>query len=310
MSALIGIVGAGAIGGFLAAKLAAAGLGVVVLARGATLSAIRAQGLRVRSATGDVVVRPAAASDDASALGPVDAVVFAVKAYDTAAAGAAMAPMVGAGTRIVSFQNGMTGLDWLADRYGPDCLAPGVTWLPATVEAPGVIRHTGAQRRFAFGPLDGRPAPVLAALADAGARAGLDMQLLPDPRPALWEKLAVLAPFHGLCALTRLPLGGWIDVPEARALFAQAVAEVVSVGRAIGAPVDDGLFDRTLAFATRVADRRTRASMLDDIEAGRPLEVDASLGWLAARAGEAGVQVPALAAMRALLMPRAAGQRA
>lgn len=309
MAISIGIVGAGAIGCFLAARLGVAGGEIAILARGATLAALRSDGLHLTSGLGDAHLRPARVSDRAGDLGHPDVVIVAVKSQDTDAAAAAMAAMVGPRTWVLSVQNGLTGHHVLADRFGTDRLALGVTWVPATVEAPGRVRHTGPVRRVVFGPAApaGAGDPCLAALAALGHRGGLEMDLLDDPRPAIWEKLVVLAPFHGISALCRLPLGGWIGVPETRALYADGMAEAAAVGRAEGVALPDDIVPRSLAFSERVADPATRASMLDDIEAGRPLELEASLGELVARGARAGVPTPTLGALRALLLPRLGG---
>ncbi len=304
----IGIVGAGAIGGFLAARLGAAGAPITALARGATLAALRQHGLYLSSGLGDVHLPSLRVSDDAGALGQPDIVIVAVKSQDTAAAAAAMAPMVGPHTWILSVQNGLTGGRVLTERFGTDRLALGVTWVPATVEAPGRIRHTGPVRRVVFGPASpGAASDSLAALAELGHRGGLEMELRPDPRPAIWEKLVVLAPFHGISALTRLPLGHWLSVPETRALYANGMAEAAAVGRAEGVALPEDIVTRSLTFSEEVADPATRASMLDDIEAGRALELDASLGELVERGARAGVPTPTLGLLRALLLPRRGG---
>jgi 2-dehydropantoate 2-reductase len=104
----IAIMGSGGVGGYIGARLAAAGQDVTFIARGAHLAAIREHGLALRSALGDVLIRPAQASDDPAAIGPVDLVIFAVKLYDTEAAAAALEPLLGPGTGVVTLQNGWT----------------------------------------------------------------------------------------------------------------------------------------------------------------------------------------------------------
>jgi 2-dehydropantoate 2-reductase len=109
-------------------------------------------------------------------------------------------------------------------------------------------------------------------------------------------------------ALTRLPLGGWIEVEETRNLYAQGMEEVAAVARARGVALPPGLVQRNLDFSLHTADRRTRASMLDDLERGRPLELEATIGWLVREAARLGVPVPLHAMGYALLKPNAAGQ--
>ena len=307
MSLTIGVMGAGAIGGFLAARLAAAGRSVSVLARGATRDALRSQGIRLDSELGNVTVPLARVSDDAGEIGPVDLCLFTVKGYDTEAAAEAMAPMIGPQTRVLSFQNGLAGIDTLADRYGAARVLAGVTYVPATVVAPGHVRHTGRVTRFVFGPSALGDDPVAAAFAQAGTAAGLDMELLQDPMPEIWAKFVMLAPFHALSATTRLPLGGWIEAPATRALYRDGMAEVAALAAARGVALPGDLVERNMRFSLEAADRRTRASMLDDLERGRPLELESSIGWLCREARAAGVATPIHDTLYALLQPFADG---
>lgn len=308
----IGVVGMGAIGGFLAAKLAAQGAEVAALARGATLEALRADGLRLLSQTGDVSVRLAAVSDDAADLGPVDLWLFTVKGQDSEAAAGAIAPAVGPATRVLSFQNGLYGLEVLTRRFGAEQVLAGVTYVPATVERPGLVRHTGLVTRCVFGPSAGAPvegdvdatAAGFAALAEA---AGIDVALLDDPTPEIWAKFVMLAPFHCVAATTRLALGAWRACPETLALYRTGMEEVAAVAAAKGVALPDGLIARNMAFTLETADPGTRASMLEDLERGKPLELDSSIGWLLQQARALDVAAPMHDACYALLKPYAAG---
>lgn len=309
MSLRIGVMGAGAIGGFLAVHLARAGGSLHLLARGATLQAIAAQGLRLTDDAGSVTVAPAQLSDDARAIGPVDICLFTVKGQDSVAAADAMAPMIGPDTQVLSFQNGLYGVEHLVDRFGAHRVLAGVTYVPASVTEPGHVRHTGAVRKFVFGPVTPGVVPQAARdFAALGVKAGLDMALMDDPMGEIWAKFVMLAPYHMVSALTRLPLGGWIEIEETRALYAQGMEEVAAVARAQGVALPPGLVQRNLDFSLHTADRRTRASMLDDLERGRPLELEATIGWLAREAARLGLPVPLHAMGYALLKPNAAGQ--
>jgi 2-dehydropantoate 2-reductase len=251
---------------------------------------------------------PELVSDDPARIGPVDICLFTVKGQDTAAAAAAMGPMIGPDTRILSFQNGLAGVEALADAFGAQRVLAGVTYVPAAVEAPGVVRHTGAQSRFVFGPFTpGAGAPADAAFAEAGRAAGLEMVHLADPMPEIWAKFVMLTPFHLICGMTRSPLGAWIDVAETRALYRVGMEEVAAIARARGVVLPDGLVARNMAFSVDTADRRTRASMLDDLERGRPLELEATVGWLVRQARALGVAAPFHEMGRAVLLPHVGG---
>jgi 2-dehydropantoate 2-reductase len=304
----IGLVGAGAIGGFLTAHLTRAGALVHVLARGGTLAAWRDRGLTLTDDAGAFTVRPAQVAGAAGEIGPVDLILFTVKGQDSVIAAESMVPMVGPDTCILSFQNGLAGVEHLAARFGAARVLAGVTYVPASVPEPGQVRHTGLVRRFVFGPLAGPVPGAARRLADLGQAAGLEMTLRDDPMPEIWAKFVMLAPFHLVSALTRLPLGGWIGVPETRAVYAAGMEEVAAIARASGVVLPDGIVQRNLDFSVTTADPRTRASMLDDLDRGRPLELEATVGWLVARAAALGVPVPVLGMGRALVLPHAGGQ--
>lgn len=309
MSFSIGLVGAGAIGGYLAAHLIDAGAQISILARPRTGSAIRSEGLRVATGGREIVAQPAAVREDPLDIGPVDLLIFTVKGQDTRSAAEAMRPMVGPDTRILTFQNGLYGAETLADLYAPEQVLAGVTYVPAVVEAPGRIRHTGAVTRFVFGPLTGGVAPRIAQdFAALGQQAGLDMVCMDEPGPEIWAKFVMLTPFHLVSCLTRGVLGNWIDVHETRGVYVDAMREVTDVAQACGVTLPEGLVERNLAFSTGTADRGTRASMLDDLERGKPLELDATVGWLLATADRVGVEVPLHRMGYALVKPWAAGR--
>ncbi|APE42383.1 hypothetical protein BOO69_02350 [Sulfitobacter alexandrii] len=309
MTLRIGIVGAGAIGGFFAAHLGQAGAEIRLLARGATLAALREKGVQLEHDGGRIHMEPTVVSDDPAQLGPVDILMITVKGQDTAAAIANLDPMIGPETRLLSLQNGLAGLEVMADTYGADRVFSGITYVPAGVTEPGQVRHTGAVTRTLFGPyVAGAAHPNGPRLAELGAAAGLDMSYLEEPLPEIWAKFVMLAPFHIVCALTRAPLGAWIDCSETREVYRAAMAEVAALARARGVDLPADIVDRHLAFSVSQADRRTRASMLDDLERGRATELEATVGWLVREARRLSVPVPVHDMGYALLKPLSAGR--
>lgn len=308
MSLSIGVVGPGAIGGFLIAHLCDMGAKLSVLARPGTRDAIRMNGIWLKTGGREIVVTPECVTDDAEEIGPVNLILFTVKGQDTISAAESMRPMVGPETRILTFQNGLYGVETLAGMFGPHQVLAGVTYVPALVEAPGRIRHTGVVKRFIFGPYVPEAAsPICTDFARFGARAGLDLAYMEAPMPEIWAKFAMLTAFHLVSCMTRGALGDWIDTPETRAVYVQAMEEVVAVATACGVVVPAGLVARNLAFSVETADPSTRASMLDDLERGRALELEGTVGWLIATAGRVGVDVPVHCLGYAMLKPRIAG---
>lgn len=305
----VGILGAGAIGGFFAVHLAQAGANVQVLARGATLEAVRLNGLVLDQDQGQLKIQPNAVSNKAEELGPVNFLIVAVKGQDTAGALADIGPMVGPETRLLSLQNGFAGLEIMAETFGADRVLSGITYVPARVLAPGHICHTGVVTRTIFGPYkQGAGHARGPELAKLMRSVGLDVSYMTEPLPEIWSKFVMLAPFHIVCALTRAPLGQWIDCPEARGVYKGAMAEVVAVAHAYGIALPSDVVERHMAFSLTKADRRTRASMLDDLEQGRTTELEATIGWLVRIARQLSVPVPLHDMAYALLKPLAGGR--
>jgi 2-dehydropantoate 2-reductase len=288
----IAIVGAGGVGGYLAARLAAAGQDVALIVRGAHLDALRAQGLTLKSALGDVSVRPRAVGEDPAAIGPVDLVVFTVKLYDTAMAAEAIRPLVGHKTGVITFQNGVDGPSVLADVLGEEHVIGGTVQIAAVIESPGVIRHTGTMARFILGELDGRRSERVEAFADALRTAGLEHTVSDDVRRDIWQKMIFLSTFSGVTALIRLPIGPIRSDPDTLALMRSCFGEAIAIARAKDVGIGEDQVERALAFLRGLPDQM-KSSMLEDLERGRRLELPWLSGAIVRMGRELGLETPA-----------------
>jgi 2-dehydropantoate 2-reductase len=287
------VFGAGAIGGFLAARLEASGTPVTVVARGPHLAAMRERGLRLLSGGETLETRPRVA-EDPRAIGPQDYLFLTLKAHSLEPALPGLAPLVGPGTTIVAAVNGVPW--WYTHRLeGPHenrivrAVDPdGTLWerLPpaqtlgcivypaAEIAEPGVVAHTYGDR-FTLGEPDGTRSERAARLSELLIRAGLKAPVRPRIRDELWVKLWGNMAFNPLSALTLATLDEIVGDPGTRAaaralmLEGQAVAERLGVRFSIDV-------DRRIEGAAEVG--RHRTSMLQDLEAGRPLEIEALLG--------------------------------
>jgi 2-dehydropantoate 2-reductase len=296
----IGIVGAGGVGGYFGARLAAAGEDVWFIARGAHLDAMRQDGLQIHSANGDVLVKPCKATDRPAEVGTADIVIVAVKLWSTQAALADARPMVGAKTAVVSFQNGVVAADQIAQAYGRERTLGGVANIGAVIEKPGVIRHTGTMAGLTFGELDGKISPRVQALAEACTRAGIQHKASDDITKAIWEKYVFLVAASAMTSLTRLPLGAVREDPDTRALTGQVMAEAAAVGRAKGVELDADLPEKLLARMDTLP-RQMVASMLGDLERGNRLELPWLSGGVVEMGRELRVATPANAFVYAAL---------
>jgi 2-dehydropantoate 2-reductase len=296
----IAIMGSGGVGGYVGGRLAAAGQDVTFIARGAHLAALRTEGLRIESARGDTIVRPAQATDDPAAISPVDLVIFAVKLYDTEHAAAAIRPLIGPVTGVVTLQNGVDSVGVLSGVLGREHVIGGSAHIAAVIAAPGVIRHTGTMARFLFGELDGAQSERVAALSAALDAAGVDHQVSAEIERDIWGKMVFLATFAGLTALLRLPIGPIRADPDTRALYQAGLAEALAVARAKGIALPDDLVAQTLARTDQLP-FEMKSSLLNDLESGRRLELPWLSGAIVRMGREQGVSTPTHAFVTAAL---------
>ncbi len=280
------IMGAGGLGGYFGARLAAAGNDVAFVARGAHLAAIKQDGLRIISARGDLHLRDVVATDDPATLAPADVVMIAVKLWDTETAAEAVKPLVRHGTAVVSFQNGV-GKDAVLTRIlGHEAVIGGVGQIGVVIASPGVIAHTGTMAKLTFGELDNtRSARVEALLATCTA-AGIDAEIADDINLATWQKFAFLVGMSACTTAMRSNLGPIRANPQTRAFLRDVVREAVAVGRALGVKLAEDFAEQRMAFIETLPPQMT-ASMQGDLARGNRLEVP----WLSGTVVELGKQV-------------------
>ena len=285
-------MGSGGVGGYFGARLAQAGEEVCFIARGAHLAAMKERGLAVRSVNGDLTIRPVNATSDPAGIGPVDVVIFCIKLWDTENAGEQIRPLLGAGTGVVSLQNGVYAEDRLAAMLGADHVMGGIAQILAAIGEPGVIVHTGAMARLEFGELDGRASGRAAALLAACRRAGIDAAIADDVTAAIWRKFVFIATFSAATCLSRAPLGPIRADEAGRALIEALLGEAAAVARAKGVAIADDLEAQLMGVLDGLPDQAT-TSMQTDLERGNRLEVDWLSGAVARIGAEVGVDTPA-----------------
>jgi 2-dehydropantoate 2-reductase len=270
----IAIVGSGGLGGYFGGRLAAAGIDVSFLARGAHLQALQSSGLRIESPNGNLHLPRVTATGDASQVGPVDVAFFAVKLYDTESALPLLPPLVGPDTVVIPFQNGVESVDMLSRAVDRRHLAGGTSYIQAALERPGVIRHV-ALDRIIFGELDGARTPRLERLFEACREAGVSPTLSEHIDVEIWSKFVHLSALSGMTAVARSPVGPLRDDPDLFAMWQAALVETVAVARAKGIDLPRSIFDELQAFIQQLP-AQSGSSMLQDLERHRRLE----LPWL------------------------------
>jgi 2-dehydropantoate 2-reductase len=301
------IIGAGGVGGYFGARLAAVGEDVSFIARGEHLAAMQARGLQVLSSLGDLRLHPVRATDDAASVGTADLVMIATKLWSTDESIATARSVMGPDSTVVSFQNGVQAEDKLIAAFGRERVLGGVANIAALIEAPGVIRHNGSMALLQFGELGGGCSARVDALEAACRRAGIDCRVPDDILRAIWEKFVFLASMSAMTSLTRLPVGPLREDPDTRALMRQMCEEVVAVGRArniaFGAEAADTILARLDALPPGMV-----ASMQGDLLRGNRLELPWLSGDVVRMGQEAGVATPAHAFAVAVLKLHASGR--
>ena len=314
------IFGAGAIGGYMGAKLARAGAEVSLVARGPHLAAMRDKGLTLIEEGGRFTV-PVRASDDPADLGPQDYVVITLKAHSVPPVVGRMQPLIGDGTTIVSGVNGVPwwyfhgiegplagtrldsvdpgGAQW--DGLGPERVLGCVVYPAAEVVEPGTVRHIEGNR-FSLGEPTGERSARAQRLSEALQAVGLKAPVRPRIRDEIWVKLWGNLSFNPISALTHATLDvlctdpGTRGVARAMMLEAQAIAE----GLGVKFPID---VDRRIDGGAAVGAHRT--SMLQDLDAGRPMEIDALVTAVQELGRLTGHPTPTIDAVLALVRLRA-----
>lgn len=315
------VFGAGAIGGYIAVEMALAGFDVSVIARGPHLEAIRANGLRLRMEGAEKNAR-VPASDRPADFGPQDYVICALKAHQAAAAADAFAPLLGPATAVVTAMNGIPW--WYFHKSGgrfegrsldsvdPDrrqwrligpARAIGCVVDPACeVVAPGVIEHHEL-KRFTLGEPDGSHSDRVRALSAALIEAGFDAPVRDNIRFNVWVKLWGNVCFNPIGALTQSTLDRIASDPALRALCRTMILEAKAVNEALGIDIPEKFVERRLDVAGTIAGHKM--SMLQDLERGRSMEIDALVTAVQELGRLTGVPTPTIDVVLALVQARA-----
>jgi 2-dehydropantoate 2-reductase len=309
------IVGAGAIGGLLGAKLAQAGAAVTLIARGPQLAAIRDHGLKlIAEDGGEIVVHPRA-TDRIAEAGVQDLVILGMKAHQVAAVVSNLPDMYHDETMVLTAQNGIPW--WYFMKHGGphegqrlESVDPGgivadhlpvtrvvgsVVYPAAEITAPGVIRHIEGNR-FSVGEIDNSDTPRIRQVSETLRRAGFKAPVLSDIRSEIWTKLWGNLSFNPLSALTHATLADICQFPLTRSLAVNMMTEAQTVAEHLGIRFKVSL-DKRIAGAEAVGKHKT--SMLQDVEAGRPLEITALIGSVVELGRITGIATPHIDAIHA-----------
>ncbi len=287
----IAVVGAGAMGSIFGARLHQAGHDTVLVDVARPLvEAINADGVTVIRGDDETVTRVPATTEPDS-VGPVDVVVFFTKCYHTAAAAESARPLVDAHTVVASLQNGWGNGDVLASAYPPRQVVVGVTYNSGLLQAPGRVVHPAEQPTLVGPFTDEGGGDGAERLAEALQSAGLATTVASPVRPEIWKKLILNAATLPAAALTAMTAGELGACEHTRALVTDTTREAVDVARALGFAID---FEERITTILDLLSKAgpSKASMLQDVEAGRRTEIDVINGAVVKAADEVGAAVP------------------
>src|SRR5262245_52766751 len=228
----IAVVGIGGVGGLFGGQLTRGSHEVVFVARGEHLHVIQQEGLTIHEDGETWTARPAMATDDPAEVGPVDAVILAVKTFQLEEAAKRIAPMIGEHTVVLPLQNGVEATAQLAALLGEERVLVGLCGTLSWIAAPGRIRSLGSTHFLRLGEPDDRKSERLEQLHRAFVETGVRAEVPDDVHAALWEKFLFVVPVGGVGAVTRSPIGVTREVPETRALPRDAMQEIADLGRA------------------------------------------------------------------------------
>ncbi len=285
----VAVMGAGAVGGYFGTRLAEAGHEVWFITRGERLKAMRTSGIRVESIAGDLHLAPVRATGDPSGIGPVDLVLFTVKSRDTREAAEAVRPMVRAHTTVLALQNGVDNEAVLEAVLGPGPILPGVAVVGVDMPEPGLVRHTN-NGSITLGEPSGEETQRAREVRDVLEAAGIETRVSSDIGSVKWRKLIWNAAFNPLAALTGARVLELIEDDDSRSLAEAAMREAIAVGDALGRKVRD--YDMARATQRDPHWARSKTSMLQDLERGRPTEIEALTGAVVRYGGRTGVPTP------------------
>ncbi|GAA3831705.1 2-dehydropantoate 2-reductase [Streptomyces chiangmaiensis] len=303
----IAVVGAGGVGGYFGARLAAGGHEVTFVARGRHLEAIRDRGLLVRSPLGDLKVPATSVVATIAELGPADVVLVAVKLWDTEDVAAQLRDVVNEGTRVISLQNGVRK-DAVLRRYLPaQNVWGGVCYISAVIEEPGVVAHRGAMQKVVFGPYDDADTQRAGGFLEACVSSGIEAELSSDIERVIWEKFVFLVGLSATTSAVRQPVGVIRSDARARELLHDVMAEAVNVGRAAGVRLDPDFADERLAFYDTLPPAMT-SSMHHDLMQGNRLELPWLSGSVVDLGRELGIPTPRNQTIADVLAPYELGR--
>ena len=287
----IAVVGIGAVGGYFGAKLAKAGQDVTFIGRENTVDYIKEHGIKVISYQGDFEIKKPKVSHPFEAIRDADLVLFCVKSYSTRKVAEALKKRISDKAVIISVQNGVENEKILAEIFGSDRVIGSVVYVSAAVSAPGVIKHT-AYGKMVFGELTGEITPRLREIEKLFLDSAIPVGVTDDINKTLWKKLILNIAYNGFTSVINNSLAKFPEVPLAQESFYDVMKEAQAVANEEGINITDSDIDDLMKVTKSEGFTTFKTSTLQDMEAGKPLEIEDMNGIIIKLAQKHNIKVP------------------
>lgn len=288
------IIGAGGVGGYFGGLMAQGGLDVTFVTRAEQYTAIKQNGLEIKSVLGNFVIEPTKVIEKISHISDPDLIFLCVKSYDLSSIAKQLIPVIAPKTIVITLENGIDNDLNVAHLLPQQAkVYPGIAYVIASRAEPGIISQTGGLRKIIIGDRKTPDNPHLSSIVNLLSGAGVNIAQSPDVVQDLWKKFIYLIPFAGLTGAYRSPIGKILSDPEQKSRYESCVREVIAVARAAKANLPDDIFSQAMLTSTNTAPE-SKSSLLIDIESGRKTEIDNLHGTLIKLADSLGVEIPTI----------------
>mgnify|MGYP001442685049 CR=1 FL=1 len=297
----IAVMGAGAVGGFFGAMLAKCGENVSLIARGDHLMAIQKEGVQILSGKGNFIIR-VPCTENPKEIGPVDLIIHSVKTYHNQQAIRKILPLIKKGTTLICMQNGVDTWQELQKQIPSVTVVPAAVYIEATVTAPGIIRQEGNVLRLILSATKDSSAGHITAISKILTKSGIECVISPNISEILWTKWLFISTLAGVTCAARTDLSTIMKCPESKTLLRNVMEEIVNIAKHEGIDLATDIVETTIKYMEDEA-TSLKASMYSDLEAGKPMELEALTGTVVRLAKKWNVPVPANQTIYAMLKP-------
>ena len=297
----IAVMGAGAVGGFFGATLAKSGQDVTLIARGAHLTAIQNGGVHIIGEKENFIIE-IPSTEKPEEIGPVDLIIHSVKTYHNQRASQQILPLIKDDTVLVCMQNGVGTWQELQEIVPSVTVVPAAVYIEANVTEPGTIRQEGNVLHLILGSTKGSSADYIKVFSQILNESGIECVISPNISEALWNKWLFISTLAGVTCAARTDLSNIIKCPESRTFLRNVMVEIANIAKHEGIDLAPDIVASTMQYMGNEA-ASLKASMYSDLEAGKPMELEALTGTVVRLAKKWGVAVPANDAIYAMLKP-------